>query len=368
MLSNSVRRRGLIVTALVVVAAAPELWALSLPVLKEMDLGLFGGLDAWNFAVRLDLILVVPVAFAMVSWAWSGRPAPRVADVISPSGIWSLVKRYGFLLLVAGLWLLQMGDLGRTLLGLAVAVEVGFFVLLAVKGVGAWRKVVESRKQGYSLTTATLVAVNRAFGPTRFGFAMRLVVTEVALLFHALFAWFVPRRRPGAVLANRKGEEYTLFVGFVIFLFIEAVPVHFLVHHYLPWLAWVLSALSAYSVLWLLGDVAARLMRPSVLQGHRLRLCRGLRLEAVIDVRDVARVREVTEDGVVPDVEFGDAPQLVLELRSPVDVYGWFGTLAQAQTIGVQVDDPDGLREVLSRWTATSRCFNRSYLIHPESL
>lgn len=57
MLSNSVPKRGLIITAIVAVVVALEVWALSVPMLKQTTMDFLGGMDARTVAVRLDLIL-----------------------------------------------------------------------------------------------------------------------------------------------------------------------------------------------------------------------------------------------------------------------------------------------------------------------
>lgn len=161
MLSNSVRKRGLIITAIVAVVVALEVWALAVPMLKQATMDFLGGMDARTVAVRLDLILFLPILLSLVTWAWSGRAAPRMADVLTLSTAWSLTKRYGLLLIVAGVWLLSSGGSGRFVLALVVLAEAAFFVILVIKSAALRRQLIESRRSGYSLTTSVLVAANR---------------------------------------------------------------------------------------------------------------------------------------------------------------------------------------------------------------
>lgn len=175
------------------------------------------------------------------------------------------------------------------------------------------------------------------------------VASEVALLYYGLFSW---RTRP-VVGARDLAFSYHRKSGFVGLLgtlagvtVVEAAAVHLLVEGWSRAAAWVLTALSAYGLLWLLGFLQAVRLRPILLGPDALHLRTGLRWSARIPYGRIARV--VPAGRTAPDrrapgylhaVPLG-TPHLLLELAEPVEVAGLYGVSRRGVSrIGISVDD-----------------------------
>ncbi|MFA5551849.1 MAG: hypothetical protein WDA03_09555 [Trueperaceae bacterium] len=369
---RAVKRAGfrpstaLIVTLLVLALAAVEVWALTLPVLAEWPVGLPAGWNARDSSILFDLILVLPLFVLLLAWVWSTprltTTGPRIPRWLRP---WIKPRRLLYLLIpyaIAQLSALELG-LGAILAGvagLAIIGEVAAFGLLAVKLTQLTRATHRARIEGYSFSTSLTTAMERTFGALPIAPVMRLAVFEVTQLFNLTAGWFTRGQRDGVTtFTYHRRRDETLFIGLSIFVVIEAVPIHVVVHHYSAWGAWLATALHVYTLLWTLGDLASVRQRPHRLAGTKLWLSQGLWQEAVVDlgnVRAVVDARGLVEDERAKPAEeddsvmsFGSRRDVTLELKEPVAVYGLtFGRVGVA-TIQLALDDPDAFLAALTR-------------------
>ena len=355
---------ALIVTLLVVALAAVEVGALALPMLAQWPVSLPAGWNARESSILFDLILVLPLFVLLLAWVWSTprfvTSGPRIPRWLKP---WIRPKRLLYLLIpyaIAQLSSLELG-LGHILAavaGLAVLGEVFAFAALAVMLTRLTRATRSARREGYSFVTALTAATERAFGAVPLAPVMRLAVFEVAQLFNLTAGWFVRGRKEGvtAFTYHRRRDE-TVFIGISIFVVIEAIPLHVVVHHYSAWGAWLATALHIYTLLWTMGDLASVRQRPHRLADNRLRLSPGLWQETVIELANVRAV--VDARGLEPDktdkrkdgedglVTFGSRHDVTLELFEPVAVYGLMIGRLEATTIQLTLDDPDAFLATL---------------------
>lgn len=101
-----------------------------------------------------------------------------------------------------------------------------------------------------------------------------------------------------------------------------------------------------YTVLWLVGDLRALVLRPIRIEGGRLLLRIGLRWEADVPLAAIAAVERGPSAAGLRLGVLG-SPNLVVRLRSPMQVHGPFGIRKTAGALLLQVDDPDALAAAL---------------------
>jgi hypothetical protein len=192
----------------------------------------------------------------------------------------------------------------------------------------------------------------RAVVPVRA--AADAVAFEMTLLYLALFSW---RARPHvpAGAAAFSGHRRSGYAGLVFAAIVasagEALAVHLLAARWSPALAWTLTALSAYSVVWLLGDLQAVRLRPMLADADALTVRVGLRWEARIPWSDVQAVEPRGRTpfprrapGHLRATAMGE-PTHVVVLRTPLRVRGPYGIMREATRIGVAVDDAVAFEE-----------------------
>ena len=101
-----------------------------------------------------------------------------------------------------------------------------------------------------------------------------------------------------------------------------------------------------YTVLWLIGDLRALVLRPIRIEEGKLLLRIGLRWEADVPLEAIAAVERTPGANGLRLGVLGTA-NLVLKLRAPMRLHGPFGIRKTSDTLLLQVDDPDGLARAL---------------------
>jgi hypothetical protein len=183
------------------------------------------------------------------------------------------------------------------------------------------------------------------------------VAAEVALFWLALLSWRSrPRIAPGATAFTQHRKSGMMgIVGAVSFAcMIEAVGVHLLAARWNATAAWVLTALSAYAVVWLVGLGRSVVLRPTLVEREGVRVRIGALYEALVPFDAIARVTPVRAapakrraPGYLHAALFA-APRLMIELKEPVEARGLYGTRKRGITrIGLLVDEPAELAALL---------------------
>jgi hypothetical protein len=292
-------------------------------------------------AISFDLLVTVPLAF----WFLVARPRElpwlSVVPVVVASGYAGLLvlpsahQQYlhyaRFVTAPAELWLVGYG------------------------AVRAWRLLRSGAHPRGDVLAATRAAVREIVRHPR---VADVVAEEIALLWYALLSW---RAKPvvgegeAAFTQHHRSGLGGLF-GAVAFASLgEALGVHLVVGRWSPAGAWVLTGLSVYGALWLVGLGRSIVLRPTVLAGDGLRVRMGMLHEAWVPFDHIASVAEVRTAparrraaGYLHAAIFA-APRLMLELNAPVESHGLYGTRKHGITrIGLLVDDARGLAAELT--------------------
>lgn len=197
--------------------------------------------------------------------------------------------------------------------------------------------------------------------------ARHAVLFEVAI-YVALWRWIA--RRPD-VPPSATAIPYSRLATPMMWLFIwgsaiEVVAVDLVVHHF----GWAtvripLLAVGIWSVVWMLGLLAAMRTRPHVLSPTDLRLRAGLRGELVLPLAAVDEVTlrerelsstirsyEVTNDTLLVGVSGRTNVQLTLD--GPTTLFTPKGAI-EVERVGMWVDDPRPVAALLRQVLATRR-------------
>lgn len=174
----------------------------------------------------------------------------------------------------------------------------------------------------------------------------RVMVTEISVFHYAFFAW---RKEPetggseAAFSCHVKCGYGAIVAVFVFLILLETVCLHILLSLWSAALAWTLTAISLYSLLFLVADFSASRLRPIVIEGGELVLRIGLRWRARLPLDDILAV----ERGSIPENErkrylkavlFG-SPDVLLELKRPCTLTGFYGIERRSDRIAPAVDD-----------------------------
>lgn len=177
-----------------------------------------------------------------------------------------------------------------------------------------------------------------------------VVAAELATLHYALLARAARPPREAAVEAfTQRGAFPIAFVWALgMAMIAEGGAMHVWLATSHPRLAWTLTALTLYSLLWLVGHRRATVLRPVTLDGRTLALRAGLRLSARVDLdTDVARVERLTwRTAPKPAPDYVNAakpgtPNILVTFARPTVVAGPLGIRRTVSRVGLMLDEPD---------------------------
>lgn len=252
---------------------------------------------------------------------------------------WVLGVTLGIGLGLARVLLAHVADPTRVVTIAAISLELGMLALLIVRGRGARARWRAERTAGHSALealTATLVAVRL---PAR---VASVVATELVLLGAVVTGWRRPDTGPTRFTSHR-ATGWPLYAGVLIFLLlVETSVLHVVLAAYVsPLVAWVMSAMSVYSALWLVGDVLVLRHGGVVIGARELELRIGVRWRGRVPWAAIAAIEcvEGAPAGAIDASILG--ANIVLRLHTPHQLIGLFGRRREGTVIALSIDDRD---------------------------
>ena len=182
-----------------------------------------------------------------------------------------------------------------------------------------------------------------------------MTAAELSVWYYALFSWrckpyILPGEKPFSY--HNAGGYMNVLLGLAIAFPVEIIGVHLLISQWNVVAACVVTGLSIYAAIWLIGDARARIMRPIAVGEGYIRLECGIQMQAKISLSEIeALCHSEQEFADLPECEklnygtFYQANTWIVTKR-PLSVRTMLGA-KQVRAIGVSVDDPQALaREI----------------------
>lgn len=174
---------------------------------------------------------------------------------------------------------------------------------------------------------------------------------EIAVLYYAFLSW---RSRPDvrdgelAFSYHQRNGYSGMLLAVALAAVVEMLAIHLLIAQWSTTVAWVLTAISLYGLVWLLGHFQSVRLRPILVGPDVLYVRIGLLWSVRIPYEQIQSIRPAADTvsdrrakGYLHAVTLG-APQLLLELHAPVEVHGPYGyTKRNVWRIGIAVDQRD---------------------------
>jgi hypothetical protein len=289
-------------------------------------------------ALTLDLTLLVPGLYCLLLVRGRGWPLVSVLPVFLGS-----VVLAGRILPSSHHRVLDLVSYA------AVLSELGLIALIVYKANQLRRGFRERSAMGLDAYESLREAACSTLGAVAGG----ALAYEATVLGYALAGWG-RNAEPGlGTYSTHRAIAYVPFmVAAMMAVGIETIAVHLLLRLWSPTAAWILTAISLYTLLWLIGDVHAVRLRPIRVEDGLLRLRLGLRWDATIPLAAIAAVEAPGEDrdtdarGDLKAVLLG-APNCRIRLREPVRAVGLYGITRSVRIIDLHVDDPAGFEAAL---------------------
>jgi hypothetical protein len=300
----------------------------------------FGQQPALPAAVAADLLLVLPALFYVCVVRQYKLPMGTLAAAFGGG-------------LALSYWLLPAENIPFTEwtgpLGIGLEVLVVSYAALRLRHLARGYRLARGHSVDFidNLYAAAQPVLGRLTGG---------LVTELILLRYALLSWRArPEVRPDEqafTCYQQSGLTALLAVAGLLGL-VEAAAAHLVVALWYPRAAWVLTALSLYTLLLLLAQGQAVRLRPVTVSTQLLMIRAGLGWRAAIRRAHILTVEKIEEvPAAAPDLlntarQLLTTPNLLLTLTEPQLVQGPYGMRRTVRRLAIYVDSPAALQQAL---------------------
>ncbi|MCI9627719.1 MAG: hypothetical protein HFJ64_00560 [Eggerthellaceae bacterium] len=183
-----------------------------------------------------------------------------------------------------------------------------------------------------------------------------MAAAELSVWYYALRSW----RRKSYVLPGESAFSYhnaggymNMMLGLALAFPVEIIGVHILISQWSVAVACVVTALSVYAAIWLMGDARARMIRPVAIGEDCVRLECGIQMEAVVPLSDIENVCLSENDTGVLEKEdklnYGTFYQanIWIVAKRPIEVRTMLGKKC-VRAIGLSLDDVSRFVKVMN--------------------
>jgi hypothetical protein len=284
-------------------------------------------------AVTLGLTVLVPFLYYLLLARPCGWPVITVVPVFLASVL--IAQR---LLPEDRHQMLDLVSYGAALAELTVV------VMIVVKGFQLRQGYREASARGTDVYESLRESAQQVLGETAGG----AVAYETTLFYYAGVGWWRSADSDdGSFSVHRASAYVPLMIAMMIAVVVETVAIHLLVRLWSPTVAWVLTALSLYALVWLIGDIHAVRLKPVRVSTDRLLLRIGLRWSISVPFDLIESVSTVAgpssdapDEGYLKAVLLGE-PNRRIQLRQPVAAVGLYGLTRRVSTIDLHLDEPE---------------------------
>lgn len=193
--------------------------------------------------------------------------------------------------------------------------------------------------------------LERSFGAAP---STAMMASDLSFLRYAIWPPRIVHHGPGRFSGHLRSGLVPLLWAMVAIIVLETMVLHILVHLAAPVLAWILTALSLYSLMSLIGHIRALPRRYSTLEDRGVTLRAGLFGQCHIPYCQIAEVTPIAMGSRIPDgsVQLGllgsmEPHNILLQLHHPARILLTHGITREAHHIVMHVDDPKGFADAV---------------------
>lgn len=282
--------------------------------------------------ITYDIVLTVPVSLYFLS----GRKLPK--------SLFAILVGIGILIC----WIVIPVEYQFHLSILRITV-LPLLELISIIGLIRFtRKILKELRQSGN-TTPDHLMIFRESGLTVTGnrFISQFLGTELAMLYYAFFIW---KKRPygkNEFSYHRDNGTIALLSAFAFLILIETAAVHLIIAQWSELTAWILTAMSFYSFLFLVAHIKAIIHRPHLIGTTEIQLRNGLFGTASIPYSRIAAI-EITSNEPVTERKCikrffpfanKESHNVILHLHQSLEIESIYGITQSCDTLLLQIDN-----------------------------
>lgn len=296
------------------------------------------GADAVAVGMALDMVVAVPLAFYVLLVRRRFLPLVAVVPAVVISMLlasWILPPAYR-----QSLHVLEFA---------AIALELGLVSFIGWRAVGALRRARRDMSadplEQMRRAAVTLVENQRAAGA---------MASEIAIFYYTLGSWWSRPHAPAGTTPfthHRRSGQAAMVFALLLLMLVEGIAAHVLLLLWSGTAAWIFTAATLYSALWLLADYRATVLRPILVSREIVVLRAGLRWTISVPRDRLAAITHVRPEAVKDSLNltFLATPTRWLILREPIMAEGPYGFCRQVRVVGLRPDEAEEFEHTLAR-------------------
>lgn len=287
-----------------------------------------------------DLVLTTPVALYLLS----GRQVSRwVLSLFVTTGIllayWIIPTEHQFHLGLLRFFLLPAVEF-------VLIASAFYYTYTAIRSLKQANK--EIRLDYYTLLQQNL---SKIVGSERLG---KILGSEVAMCYYAFFCWKKRELHQNELSYHKNTGVIVLLWTVLMLVLIETTAVHFLLERWSVWLAWLLTGLSLYTFLMLLGHINAVVYRPHAVFENRIELKLGIFASTNIFWENIEKIAYSSKDinpnlKAVKFASLGDLEMhnVIFYFKEPQTIEYLYGIKKNTTILLCQIDEVERLKTLI---------------------
>ena len=298
---------------------------------------LLTGSDTMSLAVTIDLLLTVPVVYFLLI-----RKTKIPRTTVIPVMVVGLVIGSYFLPKENQVYL----ELFKTWALPLIEISILAFVALKVrKAVKKYKELKGHSPDFYEAVKSTCYEI----------LPQKLVLpfaTEVAVIYYGFIHWKNRKLKHNEFSYHKRSGTTALFGALILIIAIETIALHLLLERWNTVVAWILSGLSIYTAIQILGFAKSLSQRPISIAENSLILRYGILNETEIPLSDIDKIelsrkpldKEELTQKLSPLGEL-ESHNVIIHLNNDNEVTGLYGIRKNFRKIGLHIDKPNDFKE-----------------------
>ena len=241
----------------------------------------------------------------------------------------------------------------------AVIFEITLVVFIVYKVARMIKKYKETNRDELHVLDALRNGFVELFGESKF---VDLAVKDLAIYYYAFFVWFKkPVVNKELSFTYHKNSDIKVFVIIALIIgMIEVIAVHILLSHWNTIIAWVITVLSIYGLVYLVGLYNSVRYSPILIEDSHMVIRVGFQSSLRVNFENIESLESVSanyEEKAKKEkkttynaiVLRTNLPQFEVALKKQVPQNGLFGVARQISTVYIMVDDPRGFASAVNK-------------------
>lgn len=301
---------------------------------------LLGNSDSFTLAITIDLLLTVPLVYLFLIHQ---TEIPKTTAV--PVMIIGLLIGSYFLPKESQTYLALFKTWGLPIIELSV---LSFVVLKVRSAIGKYKHLKGVKPDFFSALKSTC----REILPKA---AVMPVVTEVSVIYYGFLNWRTRTLEKNEFTYHKESGTPALLGAFIFIIVIETFVLHLLLAKWSVIAAWILSGLSIYTALQVLGFARSLTKRPISIDVDSLSLRYGILNEVEIPFSAIESVELISTPIENPSfIKLSPLGEMeshntIIRLNQEHVLTGLYGAKKRFKILGLHVDEPVRFKEQLDR-------------------